>query len=456
MRHNFLKNWYIAEASGIYNRTAGQQFIKNEELITYVDIKSFPELDKFETPEELEAAVEDIQSQLTAPIQWVNIASGNRAFALAHFTDEAGKDVYFGRFFRQIDRVMTGKWANTDMLGWRLNTGAGQKMQSGLDPQTLIKTENVFTSSQAVIQQVIQNGLTDKTMQDGLNAVASGQPLPILFIDQQPNEAAIRDYFGEILQPLALKANLVTGEADNARALIDNQPWDVCSIKWPMSMNHNLVDSYMISPDGVEVGISSKGGAGAKASAKNLHDAVLAVEKRKDNELLQTVAYARDVVEIIATNSANEGPLILGIKLGLMNQNDAEYVLKLIKAQVDRPRNLSDNLKVMWNNGRSVKGNRINKSHPNYTAGRHLLANIAQVVCNTINAEPQFGTQALKLMNQSSIVQIYTKTGHSGNDLKLVGFNSIYPPNFSGKIVLESDKNYNSTRTGGKISFSFK
>ena len=88
MRHNFLKNWYIAEASGIYNRQPGQQFIKNNKLITFVDVKSFPDLDNFETQEELEAAVEDIQSQLTAPIQWVNNVSGNRAFAIAHLTDD--------------------------------------------------------------------------------------------------------------------------------------------------------------------------------------------------------------------------------------------------------------------------------------------------------------------------------------------------------------------------------
>ena len=96
------------------------------------------------------------------------------------------------------------------------------------------------------------------------------------------------------------------------------------------------------------------------------------------------------------------------------------------------------------------------KTQPNYTAGRHLLANIAQVVCNTINAEPKFGAQALKIMNQSSIVQIYTKTGHKGNDLTLQPFHSIYPPNFTGKIILSSDKQYNATRTGGKLSFSFK
>ena len=457
MRYNFLKNWYIAEASGIYNRQPGQQFIKNNKLITFVDVKSFPDLDRFETQEELETAVVDIQAQVSSDIQWVNNASGNRAFAIAHFTnDEDGKDVYFGRYFRQIDRVMTSRWANTDMLGWRLNTGAGQKMQSGLEPQTLIKTENVFTSSQAVVQQVIQNGLTDKSMQDGLNAVVSGQPFPIIFVDQQPNEAAIRDYFGEILQPLALKAGSIRGEADKALPLIAPHTWYDCSIKWPMSMNHNLVDSYMISPDGIEVGISSKGGAGAKASAKNLHDAVMAAEKRDDKKFLKTVAYARDVVEVIAKNSAKKGPLVLGVKLELIDEADAEYVLKLIKAQVDRPRNLSDNLKVIWNNGKSVKGNRINKSHPNYTAGRHLLANIAQVVCNTINAEPKFGAQALKIMNQSSIVQIYTKTGHKGNDLTLQPFQSIYPPNFTGKIILSSDKQYNATRTGGKLSFSFK
>ena len=266
-----------------------------------------------------------------------------------------------------------------------------------------------------------------------------------------------RDYFGEILQPLALKAGLIKGEVDKALPLIAPHSWNDCSIKWPMSKTHNLVDSYMISPDGVEVGISSKGGPGAKASAKNLHDAVLAAEKRPNGQdFMKTVTYAKRVVEIIATNPAKNGPLILGIELGLMDQNDAEYVLKLLKAHVDRPRNLSDNLKVMWNNGKSVKGNPIDKTQSGYTAGRHLLANIAQVVCNTINSKPRFGTQALKIMNQSSMVQIYTKTGRKGNDLLLQPFHSIYPPNFTGKIVLSSDKAYNSTRTGGKLSFNFK
>jgi len=457
MRHNLLKNWNLLEASGIYNRDPGQKFAKNNHEISFVEVRSFPELGKYESSEELENAVGQVQEELgDTPIQWTNREIGNKAFGLAYFTDENGNAVVFGRFFRQIDRVMTGRWANTDMLGWNLQTGAAKKMQTGLDPQSLIKTEAVFTSSQEVIDKVVANGLVDPVMVNGLTAVATGQPLPIIFEGSYSNMAAIRDYFGEIMQPLALQSGLIGGEADGAKVLINNQPWSACNIKWPMDPTHNLVDSYMISPEGIEIGISSKGGAGAKASAKNLHDAIQNAVDRGDNDFLASVQYARDVVTIIAENSQYQGPLKLAMALKMINIEDADYVLKLIKAQVNRPRNLSQNLIKWWNKGKSTKGNAIDKTQPNYTAGRHLLANIAQVVCDKINAKAKFGDQALKLMNQSSIIQVYTNVGKAGDDLKLTGFKSIYPPNFKGKIVLASDKQYNATRTGGKLSFTFK
>ena len=60
------------------------------------------------------------------------------------------------------------------------------------------------------------------------------------------------------------------------------------------------------------------------------------------------------------------------------------------------------------------------------------------------------------MLNQSSIVQIYTNIGKSGDDVILKDFRAVYPPNFQGKVMLEGGKNYYSSRVGGKMAFNIK
>ena len=82
MRYNLLKNWNLLEASGIYNRDPGQKFAKNNHEISFVEVRSFPELGKYESSEELENAVAQVQEELgDTPIQWTNKEIGNSPFA---------------------------------------------------------------------------------------------------------------------------------------------------------------------------------------------------------------------------------------------------------------------------------------------------------------------------------------------------------------------------------------
>ena len=66
-----------------------------------------------------------------------------------------------------------------------------------------------------------------------------------------------------------------------------------------------------------------------------------------------------------------------------------------------------------------------------------------------------FSTAALALLNNASIIQLYTKTKLQGDDVVVTNYNAVYPPKFEGKIGLDGGKNYYSTRIGGKFSFKF-
>ena len=91
-----------------------------------------------------------------------------------------------------------------------------------------------------------------------------------------------------------------------------------------------------------------------------------------------------------------------------------------------------------------------------FNAGFAILSGVAKTVAATVNQNPEFSKGALALLNQSSIIQVYTKMGKRGNDAVLHGFEAVYPPNFEGKILMDGGKNYYSGRIGGKMAFGFK
>ena len=66
-------------------------------------------------------------------------------------------------------------------------------------------------------------------------------------------------------------------------------------------------------------------------------------------------------------------------------------------------------------------------------------------------------TDAVKdIMNFSTIIQVYAGASKAGEDLKLNSFKMIWPPNFSGQVVIDTAKNFTATEIRGKIGFKFK
>jgi hypothetical protein len=206
----------------------------------------------------------------------------------------------------------------------------------------------------------------------------------------------------------------------------------------------------MIAPNGAHIGISSKGGQGAAASAKNLYDAVKKAEKENNTELLESAKDAVDIVTIIATETALNGPIALGKFLNVPNIDD-ELQAEIDKYIQEGKADLND----MSPKAQTViEPFAVKLETKGFNAGYALLSAASKTVAKIVNADDKFSKGALTLLNQASIMQLYTKMGKRGDDAVLGQFQAVYPPNFKGKIWLEGGKNYYSSRVGGKMAFA--
>ena len=97
--------------------------------------------------------------------------------------------------------------------GWKLATKGAQKLETGLDPQTLIGTPNFFKGPQSIINHVSEKHPQNQKdiLTHALKTSAEGKYA--VFPGQREQLTAIRDYFREIMGPVAMMGGAVTGNA---------------------------------------------------------------------------------------------------------------------------------------------------------------------------------------------------------------------------------------------------
>jgi hypothetical protein len=451
---------FIQESKGFFGRNAGDKFTHQDgREYSIVQVVAFPDAQtqKFETPEERDAAIKQFQEEHNgAEIEWVNQPRNNMlSFGIAQLDDADGNHVFWGKYMQSVSFDMMGAWANKQTPpGWALQTKGAKKNAAGYDPQHLIKTENRFQGVDAIINTVVQNAddQVKEVFKEALQNLAQGRS-DVRFPEMYDQQAAIRDYFGEIMQPVALMGGVIKGQAEDARQeLADGAEWRDCEVMWPMSMNAALCDSFMIAPNGAQIGISSKGGQGAAASSKNLHDAVLKARKN-GNEIVEeggVADFAAKLVTIIAENDQYRGPIEVGKFLGIDGIDDTlfEEIQRYIKEGKSDLNDLSPQAQKI------AEPFAFKLETKGFNTGYALLSAASKTCAKVINAEDTFSKGAIALLNQSDIIQVYTNMGKSKDDAVLGDFKVIYPPTFSGKVLLEGGKNYYSSRVGGKMAFA--
>lgn len=450
----------LKEASGIFNRQAGQRFYnpETEHTIEFVKVVGYPsDMEQFESAEGRDAAIEQLNQSLDVPIQWTNNPmKSTLAFGLAYLEDvETGEVHIFGRYFNKMNQAgLPANWNSANFHGYKLQTGAAAKMTAGLQPQDILGVEESRYQGLENLMNAVRANLKDKPeILAGFETVAAGQ-LPAVFEGQRALGPAIRDFAGEVIQPIGIMSGADMGAGIKAAKadLIPNVDWSELQLYWPAGKNHALVDSVFVREDGLEIGISSKGKDGADASMKNIQDAIQTAREKRP-QLIKSYEDVVEIVDLIDSNTAEEGPLAVAEHIGLLEKRTTDFIRKMKGANmsvedIQAAHNQIPQLLEVY----QAFGAKLD--HPNYNIYFHMVSNTSKMVGAALNKRAKFGEGMMEFMKQASIVQVYTDIGNSGGDVSITGFRSVYPPQFEGVVTVNGGKNYAATKIFGKMAFS--
>ena len=453
----------LVEASGIINRKAGDTFISisnPDDIITYDgEYKVYPE-DKaqFETPDERNQKIAEIKQQYKDVVETNIPNSSSLSFATVIFTTAKKTKKMFIRYFRDTNVALTpGRWENKNITGYSAGFKSAVKNVSNFKPGKLYPPHNKRSAMdvKTVLGHIKELG---DDLYDPIAKMMQTRQLPV-FKNQAEREEEIRDYLGESIQPLAIiiGASGIDGPYKEAEPLLGGAGFKSCNMFYPAEQNNPLCDSYLIAPNGLEIGISSKGADGANASVKNLKDTIDKLRKTDpSNPILTENKKAVDVVEYLGSTevSAIKGPIELAKKEKLITEQQANilYELHSTRSQAQNIEDYPEMQNIYDAFGFKNDPENLRKFRLRFG----LLANVAKMVAAHYNNMAEFQEGGIKLLNQSSIIQAYTFTKKDGNDVAVNRINTIYPPNFQGTIQLDGGKNYTGNANVGKIAFKFK
>lgn len=462
-----LDNVLLEKARGLLYRDKGDQFFQGSKdnptaELVFDKVEYFPrQPGAYSSYDEMAQAGQDLYKQY-GEITWSNRPTqASKAFAVLTFDGpQPGQKTHFGRFFNDIKADMSGLWKNNELPGgWQLNKAVSLKgAYYKLKPVDLFPPESTFETPGDCVESLAANPKNNPAVPKilpGMQQLVAGE-LPT-FENVGDMVTAIRDDLGETIGPIALVQGMITSsgaEAARKDILGKNGSYAGSAINFPATKNNGLVDSYLMHPSGIEIGISSKGEKGASASAKNIADGVAVAQERGMTKLLDQYAPQVEVINEVARLSSLDFPLVYGERMGLITEAQAGIVRDLVKKGAKDLRQVSmdaEDRKTL----QGIMGKYTPRPNPRYNVGYHIVASLARDVAADINKDPKFGEACLKFLNISPIIQLHLLGKQSKDAYTVTGFSSKYPPDFRGTVGLDATKVYSATGIIGRISFSY-
>ena len=242
MRDIIDKLELINESTGLAGRNAGDVF-RNEagDEITFDSLVFTPEQGGRLESKDLDDALISVDDS----VHWMNNRTGRTGgFAIATFNGPDGP-LYFGRYLENIKANYVSNYVPNEVAGYRLATKTALKAQAGLTPQELLKEKTDLTVND-IITQLAESLGTDSPLYSVAYKLATGEPLPMTFTAPPGvSFSAFRDYFCEILQPIALQRGQYTGNAGEAAEIFLGGSFDDTLISFDFSKTAGLSDSTM-------------------------------------------------------------------------------------------------------------------------------------------------------------------------------------------------------------------
>jgi len=454
LRHIFeTRIEVLIEGRGLAARVPGEQF-KNPagDVITFQSLDFFPERGQFTSAEEMQTAI-DAEAK-GKNIHWTNKSNaGTLAFAIATFTDADKKAYYLGRYYKTISaNRIQNDWQHNDIPGgFKYQSKAGQKENTGYKPSevlTQFQNNDVDSISRQIIAKFGQG--SDEVV--ALNAFLTANKFPITFPKGNMNMTAFRDYFCEMLQPLALLMDKpIKGNAGEAADIFFGKGgYNDCTISFNNSVTGGLYDSLIVNPQGKQIKLSSKGASGASASVVNLLKSINELKVApKGAALLEKHKVVVEILKDIDAKGHFGAPLKLAVDYKMISPEDATFAMTLKKYGPDDQIDWEGHTKLeALYNGRKARDMRV------IIPMEHMISAIAYKIADYVNENTNFGKAASDILNHSALVQMYTNCSETKDTISIDSFNAVYPSETVTGVLLDASKAYMSTQ--GKGNFTFK
>jgi hypothetical protein len=465
-----LDSIILTEGRGLAARNPGEEFVNKEtgQVIKFDSLTFYPPVGNFESPEEVEKAVN--AAQTSNLIHWTNTPTKNSlAFGIAKFTDEYGAIFCLGRYFNEIKaNRIANDFPHSAIPGFKYNSGRGKSENAGYKITQIL---NQFTGNtpNTIATQIMDHFGPDSYEAQAINIFMASNDFPITIPAGNMNKAAFEVYFCEMLQPIALVREMSIGgnwkEAVNI-FFGSGARLKGCTINFNDTTSGMLSDSALINPDGIELRISTKGsGGGANASAKNLIQQIKELEKtvitpalrKKIDSILPIVTVFDKQSKSGMFNGVTHfsAPVTIATQNNIITEAEAKqletlYLLeeKYISVASVIGKNVISKRLEGWLLGYQEKWP-SKKLIPIHT----LMIVVAGKVAKYVNTQTDFSEAAAAILNNGALIQVYTQMSQVGDNFVIEGFNAHYPSNAVTGVELSTAGGYMTNRSQGNMTF---
>ena len=450
----------LSESRGLSAREPGEVYSRSDaadDRITFKSLTFYPEVGSYDSLEQTLAAFSEVQAELEHPIEKINQPNaGLKAFGIAAFDTAVGTR-YLAKFAKDIKPMRTDNkfFQTADIPGGFSQTDArGSKEKAGYKPSDVL-TNFKKQTPESILAAIGLKFTTQSPEYLASIAITNAGKFPVSVNGGGMDFKGFRDYFCEMLQPCVLiNGGKVDGNAAQAASIfMGKNGYDGCTVSFNENVSGGLYDSLLVSPEGKQIKLSSKGADGAMASSVNLMVALRELEAAGMPEFAKKYPEVVDILNIIDQGNHDSGPLNLAVQFEIISKDEVAQVMSLKQYtgaknfNIDKT-NLSDNLKQIYQE-RTAKD--LSKVIPL----NHLVSSIAYKVCNEVNMKTNFSEAAADILNHSAFVQMYTTATKTKDGQFVISFNTIWPSKLFTEVTLEAQKSYSSTSSsGGKLVFS--
>ena len=414
-------------------------------------------------------------------IKWVGGQKPSTGFAalVVELTSEKGREwvgKYFGSkkvdghiFWQVTEFVQDVKKVGLDLQQKRAAGATGTAGNVNFGPLNVGITNRVISLDGLVaeVRRTVQEKIdpADQNTLVELLENLGGAPVTI----NPEYKANYEVQFGEVAAPLAITKGInITGSLGIAEeqllGVIDPGAkfTSITQVEFPENIAEKLVDSYLITPNGSRVGVSSKNkSGGAAASISSIIETInnkLDVIKNRVPDFETRYAEYISRLRVVESSTGKKVAFDLAADMKIITPEVAEQAYNLLTSD---PNNLDALMAI--DNGNyydltiNYNGYSPKTDHPLYKVSYHATASLARIVADEFNKDKEqtyrfFAT----VLESSNMIQVKTTLSAKGDQATFSKFDVIYPPVFDGDILLEAGSYFYATKPPAGFNFKIK